>query len=249
MSDLNLEPSHTPEAIAARLETGPRRSYLRDLVYGAIDGTVTTFAVVAGVRGASLAATVVVILGIANLVADGFSMAASNYLGIRADEQRQARIRKQELEHIARIPEGEREEIRQIYAAKGLKGDALEQVVAALTGDTATWIDTMLVEEHGFARQAASPLRSAIATLLAFVVVGFVPVAPFVLDVATEGAMPAAPFAWSTMLTAAAFVAVGVARATVVGLPRWRGALETFLLGGGAALLAFAAGSILQGVV
>ncbi|MGH8978267.1 MAG: VIT1/CCC1 transporter family protein, partial [Acidimicrobiia bacterium] len=70
-----LVASHTPEAIAARLRIGPRRSYLRDLVYGAIDGTVTTFAVVAGVRGASLEATILVILGIANLVADGFSMA------------------------------------------------------------------------------------------------------------------------------------------------------------------------------
>ena len=59
MSEPSLVISHTPEAIAARLEVGPHRSYLRDLVYGAIDGTVTTFAVVAGVRGASLEATVV----------------------------------------------------------------------------------------------------------------------------------------------------------------------------------------------
>jgi VIT1/CCC1 family predicted Fe2+/Mn2+ transporter len=173
-----LVASHTPEAIAARLRIGPRRSYLRDLVYGAIDGTVTTFAVVAGVRGASLEATIVVILGVANLAADGFSMAASNYLGIRADEQRQARIRRQELEHVARIPAGEREEVRQIYAAKGLQGDALERVVAAITADPTSWVDTMLVEEHGFAPQASTPFRSAIATFLAFVVVGFVPVAP-----------------------------------------------------------------------
>jgi hypothetical protein len=105
-------------------------------------------------------------------------MAASNYLGIRADEQRQARIRRQELEHVARIPAGEREEVRQIYAAKGLQGDALERVVAAITADPTSWVDTMLVEEHGFAPQASTPFRSAIATFLAFVVVGFVPVAP-----------------------------------------------------------------------
>jgi vacuolar iron transporter family protein len=248
MSEPSLVTSHTPEAIAARLEVGPGRSYLRDLVYGAIDGTVTTFAVVAGVRGASLEAAIVVILGIANLAADGFSMAASNYLGIRADEQRQARIRRQELEHIARVPEGEREEVRQIYAAKGLKGDALEQVVAAITADPGRWLDTMLVEEHGFARQAPTPLRSAIATFLAFVIVGFVPVAPFVVDVATDGAL-AAPLAWSAALTGLAFVGVGTARAMIVGLARWRGALETLVLGGTAALFAFAAGAILQAAI
>ena len=72
-----LEHSHTPREIARRLHHGPQVSYLRDWVYGGIDGTVTTFAVMAGVVGANLSATVVVILGLANLLADGFSMAAS----------------------------------------------------------------------------------------------------------------------------------------------------------------------------
>jgi VIT1/CCC1 family predicted Fe2+/Mn2+ transporter len=243
-----LSRSHTPEAIAARLAVGPRRSYLRDFVYGAIDGTVTTFAVVAGVRGASLAASVVVILGIANLAADGFSMAASNFLGIRAEEQHQARIRRQELEHIARVPEGEREEVRQIFAAKGLTGDALDQVVAAITAQPTTWVDTMLVEEHGFARQGSIPLRSAAATFVAFVGVGFVPVAPYVVDVVSNEALPA-PFALSMVLTAVAFVVVGIARATIVEIARWRGAVETLALGGAAALLAFAVGSGLQALV
>ena len=62
------------------------RHYLRDLVYGANDGIITTFAVVAGVAGASLSPTTVIILGLANLLADGFSMGASNFLSIRSDE-------------------------------------------------------------------------------------------------------------------------------------------------------------------
>lgn len=72
------------------LTDAPRRStahvYLKDFVYGAIDGTVTTFAVVAGVAGASLSTRIVMILGLANLLADGFSMAVSNYLGTKAEE-------------------------------------------------------------------------------------------------------------------------------------------------------------------
>ncbi|HNU06203.1 MAG TPA: VIT1/CCC1 transporter family protein, partial [Pyrinomonadaceae bacterium] len=82
MSD--LEHDHTHEAIAARIAAS-NHNYIRDFIYGGVDGAVTTFAVVSGVAGAELATKVVLILGFANLVADGFSMAASNFLGTRAE--------------------------------------------------------------------------------------------------------------------------------------------------------------------
>ena len=84
----NLEDEHTPHGVRARLEEQPKVSHLGDFVYGAIDGTVTTFAVVAGAAGADLGAAVVIILGVSNLIADGFSMAVSNYLGSRAELDR-----------------------------------------------------------------------------------------------------------------------------------------------------------------
>lgn len=74
-------------AIRERLSQPPKRSHLRDFIYGGIDGAVTTFAVVAGVAGAGLSATVVIILGVANLIANGFSMAVSNYAATRAELQ------------------------------------------------------------------------------------------------------------------------------------------------------------------
>ena len=77
----SLIASHEP-----RTFRGLAHHYLRDLVYGAIDGIITTFAVVAGVAGAELSAQTVLILGVANLLADGFSMGAGNYLGIRSEE-------------------------------------------------------------------------------------------------------------------------------------------------------------------
>jgi hypothetical protein len=80
----HLRTGHTPEAIRARLAAEREHSYLRDFIYGGIDGSVTTFAVVSGVAGADLAASIVIILGLANLIGDGFSMAASNFLGTRA---------------------------------------------------------------------------------------------------------------------------------------------------------------------
>ena len=84
----DLKTTHTPDAVKNRLASRPPESYLRDFIYGGVDGIITTFAVVSGVAGASLASGVVIILGAANLVADGFSMAVSNYLGTRAERER-----------------------------------------------------------------------------------------------------------------------------------------------------------------
>ena len=120
-----LEHSHTREAIRERLARGPRNNYLRDWIYGGIDGAVTTFAIVAGVVGADLATTVVLVLGFANLLADGFAMAASNYIGTKAERDDYDRVLDIERKHIALVPEGEREEIRQIFASKGFADTTL----------------------------------------------------------------------------------------------------------------------------
>lgn len=102
-----LAADHTPRAVEARIGAAPAQNYLWDFVYGSIDGCVTTFAVVAGVVGANLDATVVLILGFANLIADGFSMAVSNYLGTKAELQTQERAPRIEEMHVEQIPAGE----------------------------------------------------------------------------------------------------------------------------------------------
>jgi VIT1/CCC1 family predicted Fe2+/Mn2+ transporter len=243
----HLRAQHTPEAVRLRLGEPPRASYLRDFVYGAIDGTITTFAVVAGVEGAGLDASIVIILGIANLVADGFSMAVSNYLGTRAEAQQRELARREEQRQIQLVPEGEREEIRQIFAAKGFRGRDLDRVVKVITSDPEVWVDTMMTEELGYGADATNPLRAAASTLVAFMVVGFIPLAAFVVDAAIPGDVPE-PFAWSAVLTAVAFCIVGGLKARFVGRPVWRSALETVAVGGVAAALAYVAGVLLQGL-
>ena len=239
---LRLEHSHKPRDIAARLARGPEPSYLRDWVYGGIDGTVTTFAIMAGVVGADLSARVVLILGVANLLADGFSMAAANYSGTRAEIDEYEQIRRMEERHIALEPEGEREEIRQIFRAKGFRGDALESAVKLITGRRDRWIDTMMSEEHGVPHVSRSPLKAAAMTFLAFVVCGTVPILPY-------GLMLAEPLLPAVIMTGLTFFAIGSLRSRWSATPWWRAGLETFAVGMAAAGVAFLVGNFLKNLV
>lgn len=239
-----LDELHTPHAIAERLASATEHSYLRDFVLGAVDGTVTTFAVVSGVAGASLEGRVAIILGFANLLADGFSMAAGNFLSTRADVQVLERARSIEEFHIQEVPEGEREEIRQIFRAKGFEGTLLERVVDVITEDPRRWVDTMLTEEMGLQLEKPSPIRAAATTFLAFVVCGLVPLIPYVALRATYDHR----FAVSAVATALTFVAIGMLKGYVVERPRLLSGLETLVVGGAAAALSYGVGALLRGL-
>jgi VIT1/CCC1 family predicted Fe2+/Mn2+ transporter len=240
----SLRDTHTPEAIGRRLDEGPSNSYLRDWIYGAIDGAVTTFAVVCGVAGAELAAGIIIILGTANLFADGFSMAVSNFLGTRAEREHEAKARKNEELHVRLIPDGEREEIRQIFARKGFEGEDLDRAVEIITADLSQWVDTMLVEEHGITSHAPSAWHAATATFVAFLLAGSVPLLPYIADAIID--VPGDPFALSVGMTGVAFFIVGSIKSRIVDQPWLRSGLETLLVGGIAAVVAFAAGAILK---
>ena len=243
----SLQAEHTPSAVRSRLSGRPSPSYLRDFVYGAIDGAITTFAVVAGVEGADLDATIVIILGGANLLADGLSMAASNYLGSRAERQQRELARYEERRHIELVPDGEREELRQIFAAKGFEGSDLDRVVDVISADPEVWTDTMMSEELGYGSTEPNELRAGLSTLVAFIAIGFLPLAAFVYDLAAPGELESA-FVWSAVMTGVAFFAVGSMKARFVAQRWWRSGLETLVVGGVAATVAYFVGALLQSV-
>jgi hypothetical protein len=239
----SLLEEHTPYAVRRRLRERPAPSYLSDFIYGGIDGAVTTFAVVAGVAGASLDETVVIILGGANLIADGFSMAVSNFLGTRAEGQQQERARREEQRQIELVPEGEREEVGQIYAAKGFEGEDLERVVDVITSDRTLWTDTMMPRSSARRR----PSEANIAP-------------PWPCWRRSHGRLPAADGVRVRPLDAgrrhpSVYMERGDDRrglrggrwpqARFVDQSWWRSALETLLVGGLAATLASAAGALL----
>lgn len=243
-----LAHSHTPQAIAQRIAAATQHSYLRDFVLGAIDGTVTTFAVVASVAGAELSAAVAIILGLANVMADGLSMAVGNYLSVRADRELVDHARRTEERHIHLVPEGEREEIRQIFAAKGFDGLLLDQVVEVITQDRRRWVDTMLTEELGLRLDAPRPWRAGASTFVAFVLAGQVPLVPLYLASAWKWS-PQQTFQYSAIATAATFVLIGLAKGWVVRRSLWASGLETLLIGGAAAAVAYGVGVWLRTLV
>jgi VIT1/CCC1 family predicted Fe2+/Mn2+ transporter len=234
-----MEHAHTSEAIAERLSAGPKANYLRDWIYGGIDGSVTTFAVVTGVVGAHLSPAIIVIMGFANLFADGFSMAASNFLGTKAEHDDIRRLATVEHRHIEMSPEGEREEVRQIFAAKGFDGTDLERVVELITSDRERWVRTMLTEEYGLPLQARSPWMAALTTFSAFALCGLVPLIPYLLGLGNSLTI-------SIGLTGGVFLLIGSIKSRWSTVSWWRSGLSTLLVGGVAAALAYVAGVFLR---
>jgi VIT1/CCC1 family predicted Fe2+/Mn2+ transporter len=174
----HVEPSGT---------TAIARHYIRDLVYGANDGLITTFAVVSGVAGGALAPVAVLVVGAANLAADGVSMGVGNFMAIRADERARAAENLPELE--------------------------------------------------------AHPWKHGVATLIAFVVAGAVPLLPYVLPVGAVSRL-----AWSSGATFAGLFMIGAARSVVTRDVWWKGGLETLALGAAVALAAYGAGAAVAAV-
>jgi VIT1/CCC1 family predicted Fe2+/Mn2+ transporter len=238
-----LKREHSPESIAARLSEKKTHSYLGDAVLGAIDGGVTTFAVVSGVVGAGLPHGVIVTLGMANLLADGFSMAVSNFQKSKTDREKIEKFRNIESMHIDQFPEGELEEIRQIFARKGFEGSILDQIVYVISKNRQQWIDTMLTEELGITLESPAPAKAGIVTFLAFAAAGMVPLLPFLFG---PPVIPSENLALSAVATALCFFVTGLIKGHVLNRPLYKSGLETLLIGCCAASLAYFVGRWLK---
>lgn len=235
----SLHHKHDPESIQKRLIASPK-SLLRDFVYGGIDGGVTTFAIVAGVVGANLETRTVLILGGANILADGFSMAASNYLGTKAEIEEKNLIAQYEEEQIQINPEGETEEVRQIFLNKGLDGETLENIVKRITSNRKEWLKIMLAEEYGHGDIIQSPWKSGLMTFTSFLLFGLIPLFPYFFDFENR-------FALAIVSTGIAFFGVGAFKSRWTRTSPWLSGLETLAIGSVAAALAYYVGKLLGG--
>lgn len=219
-------------------------AYIADFIYGANDGLITTFAIISASAGAEISAGVIIILGLANLFADGFSMATSNYLGIRSRRNFELDQKRIETAEIEDHPEEEKKEIREIYEKKGFQGADLERVVEVISSDKKVWVNEMLIGELSIIPEEdikSTPFRHAITTFFAFAVIGFIPLAPFILGY--SGKMP---FYWSVCLTALMLFLVGGSRTKVTGGGFIKNGLQMLLFGGCAAVIAYLIGFLVH---
>ncbi len=241
--------AHAPEQIlAAREEHGGTGSeYLGELVYGGLDGIITTFAVVSGVAGANLETSIILILGLANLIADGFSMATGAYLSAKSENEFYEHERSRELWEAEHFPEGERAELLEVYKEQGYPDVDAQQLVEIVSRDTQRWVDAMMVSELGLIKADRNPLWNGLATLIAFIVAGSVPLLVYFVGLQIP-ISKSISFPISIGLTALALFGLGAAKVAITRQNPWRGGLEMLLVGGLAAGVAFVIGLLLRGL-
>jgi VIT1/CCC1 family predicted Fe2+/Mn2+ transporter len=222
-------------------------NWVPDFVYGGIDGAVTTFAVVAGVEGASLSLPIILILGFANLFADGFSMAASKYSSDKAQQEQYEKIKQIEYRHLKERTEHEKDEIRQILGDYGFKGHQLECTTEAITSNPDAWVDMMMRYEFNMTHENIDPIKGALATFIAFIVIGIIPLIAYVLqpmlNLESRGL-----FIFAAVATFFALFVVGAVKSRFIIKGWFLSGLETALLGGLAASISYLIGFLLRGI-
>lgn len=221
--------------------------YIKDVIYASSDGIVTTFAVVAGATGASLSTAIIIILGFANLLADGFSMAAANYLGTKSEIEYYKKEKERENWEVESMPDAEREEIRQIFRKKGLTLPLADELAKIVSSNKKIWVDFMMTEELGLTSdEKISPTKNALATFLAFASAGFMPLLFFAVSYFSTITNT---FLLSILTTLVSLFIVGAVRVRVTRANWIRSGFEVMLIGGAAAFLAYAMGYVLKALV
>ena len=242
--------AHDSAAIAkaaAEEHGGASDQYIGSMVYGGLDGIITTFAVVTGVAGANLGANVVLILGLANLFADGVSMGVGAYLSKKSEKEYYDIERQREAWEVEHFPEGERLELIDIYTRQGYSKEEANQLVDIISRDKERWIDTMMVDELGLLADDKKPILSALATLASFIIAGVLPLVVYLVGLFTPIDLDTS-FIVSLVLSGLALFGLGAAKVKVTGLKPLRSGLEMLIVGGLAASVAYLVGVLLKGI-
>lgn len=225
--------------------------YLKSIVYGGLDGIITTFAVVTGVAGASLSAKVILILGAANLFADGIAMAFGDFLSTKAENDYHASERKREEWEVENLPESERAELIEIYQGKGIDSEDAKSLVDILCRYPKAMVDTMMIEELGILEDGDSPLGNAVATFSSFVFFGSFPLMVYFLAqfAGDNRFLNDNALIIACSITGLTLFSLGAVKAKVTSQNRLVSGLEMLLIGGIAASVAFGIGALLENLI
>lgn len=218
-----------------------RGSSLSDIILGGQDGLVNVLGVILGVAAATSDARIVLVAGLAATFAESVSMGAVAYTSTLADSDLYESERAREHRHVRLVPALERQEIRDIYAAKGFDGPLLDQIVDTITADKDVWVAVMMAEELQLRpTDRRDALRSALIVGVAAIIGSLIPLAPFAW-------LPVGVSMWvSILISALTLFVVGAFKARLtVGHPGKSG-LEMAVIGTVSALVGYAVGALLK---
>lgn len=218
--------------------------YIGDLVYGANDGIITTFAVIAGTTGAGFAPIITVVLSFANLFADGLSMGVSDFLGIKSEKYYADSIKAKESWEIKHDKPHAIAEIREVFASRGFTGADLDRAVKIVSSNKKAWLETMVRDEEGVIDDPRDdPRKHGFATFIAFVTVGFIPLFTYLIP------LPFDKFTTAAVIGACTLFIVGALRTYVTAVSWLRGGLEMLIVGSITGIVAFTVGVVAQNLV
>jgi len=231
----------TPADLEAHRRLHRQGSAISDIILGGQDGIVNVLGVVLGVAAASGDSRIIIAAALATTFAESLSMAAVAYTSTLADRDFYKGQVEREKEHIRKFATIEREEIRQIYQAKGFTGNQLDEIVDTITSDEERWVDVMMAEELKVAPVAEKGLlKTALIVGLAAVLGSLIPVAPFF-------GMPIWTAVWGSVAAAgASLFVVGAYKASVLRVGTWwKSGLQMLVIGLVTALVSYAIGVLI----
>ena len=218
-------------------------SSIRDFVFGFGDGINTSLGIVAGVGGADVSSSIIILAAIVAMFTGAKAMAVQNYLAVKSQRQILHSEIEREKWEMENVPGAERQEIEDVYKAKGFTGTELENIVNKITSDKKVWLDTMLTEELKLNLEiVGSPLKSAFRMFGAFLVGGILPIIPYFFS---SGYVPLLIAIGASL--SASFV-IGAIKSKIANLSILRGGLEMAGLGTGIALIGYGIGSELANI-
>jgi len=228
---------------AQEQHAGDDNNYVRSLVLGGLDGIVTTFAVVSAATGGNLSDRVLLLMGFANLVADGMSMGLGDFLSSKAEKDYTVKELDREIWEFENYPKGEIEEMVELYVRRGLEEGDARTIVTTMAKYKDSFVDMMMVEELGLLppEHGIAPWKNGLVTFTAFVVFGAIPLgAQLALNKANM--QKTTGFALTCVITLLSLAVLGGAKASYTGENKLLSALYMILNGGSAAAAAFLIG-------
>jgi VIT1/CCC1 family predicted Fe2+/Mn2+ transporter len=208
---------------------------VRDIVIGMSDGLTVPFALAAGLSGAIDQTRVIVVAGLAEIVAGSIAMGLGGYLAAKSDAEHYESERKREEDEVREKPAAERKEVADILLSYGLSREQAAPIITAFEAQPKQWVDWMMRFELGLEKpDPKRALRSALTIAGSYIAGGFIPLTPYIIS-----SSPHVAFLWSVAATLIALAAFGYIKGTFTGMSPVRSAFRTAVIGGLAAAAAY----------